>query len=328
MSDGAPPRLVVVGSLNLDRVSEVVALPQPGETVLAVRSSSSLGGKGANQAVCAARHGVAVAMVGCVGDDRDGAELVSSLAAEGVDTSGIRVRAGCPTGAAQVTVAADGANCIVVAAGANGELTPADVRSALSRLRPGDVVLIQLEIPIGAAIAAAGAGAAAGARVILNPAPAQPLPAELVRGVDVLVPNLNELVALTGGGGGDLLAEAPARANALAGDRSVIVTLGEHGALVVDRGEQTRVPAPRVEAIDTTAAGDAFCGSLASELLHGRPLLHAARVAVQVGALATTRRGALSGLPLRSEIADVIARSEGGQVAGPSPSASRRTVAR
>src|SRR5207249_11505945 len=133
----------------------------------------------------------------------------------------------------------------------------------------------------------------------------------------------NELVALTGDGGGDLLAEAPARANALAGDRSVIVTLGEHGALVVDRGEQTRVPAPRVEAIDTTAAGDAFCGSLASELLHGRPLLHATRVAVQVGALATTRRGALSGLPLRSEIADVI-----GQVGGSPLGASRRTVAR
>jgi ribokinase len=304
MSDATSPRLVVVGSLNLDRVSEVFALPEPGETVPAVRSSISLGGKGANQAVCAARHGVAVAMVGCVGGDRDGAELVGSLTGEGVDTTGVRVGARWHTGAAQVTVAADGANSIVVTAGANGELTPEHVRHALSAVGPGDVVLIQLEIPIGAALAAAEAGTAAGARVILNPAPAQPLPAELAGAVDVLVPNLNELVALTGGGAGDPLAEAPARARALAGDRSVVVTLGEHGALVVDRGEQTRVPAPRVEAIDTTAAGDAFCGSLASEVIHGSSLLDAVRVAVRVGALATTRRGALSGLPVRSEIAD------------------------
>lgn len=308
MRDNTTPRLAVVGSLNLDWVSEVLALPQPGETVMALRSSRGLGGKGANQAVSAARHGAAVAMVGCVGDDGDGAELVSSVAAEGIDTSGIRVRAGQPTGSAQVIVAADGANCIVVAAGANGELTSADAESALGDL-PADVVLIQLEIPVEAATAAARSAAAAGARVILNPAPARPLPAELVRNVDVLVPNLTELVALTGGGDGDLLAQAPARARALAGDRSVVVTLGEHGALVVDRGEETRVPAPRVDAIDTTAAGDAFCGSLASALLNGRPLLEATRIAVQVGALATTRRGALSGLPRRSEIEAVMGRS-------------------
>jgi len=307
MSDGSLRRLVVVGSLNMDSVSEVPALPRPGETVLAVRSSRTPGGKGANQAVSAARHGAAVAMVGCVGDDRDGADLLSSLAAEAVDTSAIRVRARRPTGAAQVIVAADGSNCIVVAAGANAELTSADVDSVLGDLRPADVVLIQLEIPIGTAMAAARTAAGAGARVVLNPAPAQALPAELIRDVDVLVPNLTELVALTGGGAGDLLAQAPARARALAGDRSAIVTLGEHGALVVDRGEATRVPAPRVDAIDTTGAGDAFCGSLASELLRGRPLLYAAIVAVQVGALATTRRGALSGLPRRSEIAGVIA---------------------
>jgi ribokinase len=302
------PRLVVVGSLNLDSVSEVPALPRPGETVLALRSARGLGGKGANQAVSAARHGAAVAMVGCVGDDRDGAELLSALAAEAVDTSAVRVRRGPPTGAAQVIVAADGANCIVVAAGANAQLTPADAESALADLRPSDVVLIQLEIPIDAATAAARTAAAAGARVVLNPAPAQPLPGDFVRAVDVLVPNLTELVALTGGGGSDLVAEASERALALAGDRSVIVTLGEHGALVVERGEATSVSAPRVDAIDTTGAGDAFCGSLASELLRGRALLDATRVAVQVGALATTRRGALSGLPRRSEIADVIAR--------------------
>jgi ribokinase len=246
-------------------------------------------------------------MVGCVGDDGDGAELLSALAAEAVDTSAVRVRRGPPTGTAQVIVAADGANCIVVAAGANAELTPADAESALADLRPSDVVLIQLEIPIDAATAAARTAAAAGARVVLNPAPAQPLPVDFVRAVDVLVPNLTELVALTGGGG-DLVAEASERALALAGDRSIIVTLGEHGALVVERGEATSVSAPRVDAIDTTGAGDAFCGSLASELLRGRALLDATRVAVQVGALATTRRGALSGLPRRSEIADVIAR--------------------
>ncbi len=300
MSDATSPRVVVVGSLNLDRVSEVFALPEPGETVLAVRSSSGPGGKGANQAVSAVRHAVGVAMVGCVGADRDGEELVRSLAAEGVDTSGVRVAAGCPTGAAHVTVSAAGENCIVVSAGANGALTPEHVRDGLSRAGPGDVILIQLEIPVGAALAAAEAGAAAGARVILNPAPAQPLPAGLAGAADVLVPNRTELVALTGGG----TADTTARARALGGDRAVVVTLGERGALVVERGEPTPVPAPRVEAIDTTAAGDAFCGSLAAELLHGTPLLEAARVAVRVGALATTRRGALAGLPSRAEIAD------------------------
>ena len=302
-------RLVVVGSLNLDYVSEVRELPRPGETVLALRTSRSLGGKGANQAVSAARHGAAVAMIGCVGDDGDGAELVRSLAAEGVDTSSIHARAGHATGTAQVIVSADGANCIVVAAGANGELTPAGTRSALDGVGPHDVVLIQLEIPLDAAAAAASAAAAAGARVILNPAPAQPLAPELAGAVDVLVPNLTELVALTGGGAGDALAEASDRARALAGDGAIVVTLGEHGALVVDGGEETRVPAPHVAAIDTTAAGDAFCGSLASELLRGRALLDAVRVAVQVGALATTRRGALSGLPHPAEIAAVVARS-------------------
>ena len=302
-------RLVVVGSLNLDCVSEVREIPRPGETVLALRTSRSLGGKGANQAVSAARHGAAVAMIGCVGDDGDGAELVRSLAAEGVDTSSIHARAGHATGTAQVIVSADGANCIVVAAGANGELTPAGTRSALDGVGPHDVVLIQLEIPLDAAAAAASAAAAAGARVILNPAPAQPLAPELAGAVDVLVPNLTELVALTGGGAGDALAEASDRARALARDGAIVVTLGEHGALVLDGGEETRVPAPHVAAIDTTAAGDAFCGSLASELLRGRALLDAVRVAVQVGALATTRRGALSGLPHPAEIAAVVARS-------------------
>ena len=206
-------------------------------------------------------------------------------------------------------VSGDGANCIVVAAGANGELTPAGTRSALDGVGPHDVVLIQLEIPLDAAAAAASAAAAAGARVILNPAPAQPLAPELAGAVDVLVPNLTELVALTGGGAGDALAEASDRARALAGDGAIVVTLGEHGALVLDGGEETRVPAPHVAAIDTTAAGDAFCGSLASELLRGRALLDAVRVAVQVGALATTRRGALSGLPRPAEIAAVVARS-------------------
>src|SRR3954468_12881243 len=260
MSDRASRRLVVVGSLNLDSVSEVAALPRAGETVLALRSARGPGGKGANQAVSAARHGAAVAMVGCVGDDRDGAELLSALAAEAVDTNAVRVHPGSPTGAAHVIVAADGANCIVVAVGANAELTPADAESALANLGPSDVVLIQLEIPIDAATAAARTAAAAGARVVLNPAPAQPLPDGLVGAVDVLVPNLTELVALTGGGAGDVIAEASERALALAGDRSVVVTLGEHGALVVDHGEQAAVPAPRVDAIDTTGAGDAFCG--------------------------------------------------------------------
>jgi ribokinase len=296
-------RLVVVGSLNLDLVARVPRLPRPGETLLADGYGHALGGKGANQAVSAARHDVSVAMVGCVGDDPDGARLTAALAREDVDVTGVRARTGAQTGFAQIAVEPSGTNTIIVAQGANGLLRPEDVLRALDRLPAPDVVLIQLEIPLDAVAAAA----ASPALIVLNPAPARPLPADLLRRVDVLVPNLPELAALTGGGAPETLEEIAGRGRYLAQGGAVVVTLGERGALVLDAEGSTHIPAPVVDAIDTTGAGDAFCGSLAAQLARGRALVDAVRDAVRVGALSTTHQGALEALPSRDEIRAALA---------------------
>jgi ribokinase len=295
--------VAVVGSLNLDLVARVPRLPRPGETLLADGYGHALGGKGANQAVSAARHDVSVAMVGCVGDDPDGARLTAALAGEGVDVTGVRARAGARTGVAQIAVEPSGTNTIIVAQGANGMLRPEDVLQELDRLPAADVVLIQLEIPLDAVAAAA----ATAARIVLNPAPARRLPTELLRRVDVLVPNLPELAALTGGGSPDTLEEVARRGRDIADGGAVVVTLGERGALVLDAEGDTHVPAPAVDAMDTTGAGDAFCGSLAAQLARGRALVDAVRDAVRIGALSTTRPGALEAFPSRDEIRAALA---------------------
>ncbi len=295
--------VIVVGSLNLDLVAEVARLPGRGETLLADGQSRALGGKGANQAVSAARHGVGVAMVGCVGADPEGRRLTDALAAEGIDTSGVRVREDAATGTAHITVDPEGANTIVVIPGANGRLSAADVRRELDRLAAPDVVLVQLEIPLDAVMEAV-AGTAA--RVVLNPAPARPLPSELLRHVDVLVPNVPELGALTGGDVPRTLEDIGARGRTLADGPAVVVTMGESGALVIDGDRATHVPAPRVDAVDTTGAGDAFCGSLAAGLARGSSLVDAARDAVRVASQSTLRRGALEAIPTADEISAAV----------------------
>ena len=214
----------------------------------------------------AVRHGVGVAMVGCVGADPEGRRLTDALADEGIDVSGVRVRDDVPTGTAHITVDPEGANTIVVIPGANGMLTAADVQRELGRLPAPDVVLVQLEIPLDAVIEAVAGTASL---VVLNPAPARSLPSELLRHVDVLVPNVPELGALTGGDVPRTLEDITARARTLADGLAVVVTMGESGALVVDGDSATHVPAPRVDAVDTTGAGDAFCGSLAAGLAGG-----------------------------------------------------------
>ncbi len=297
--------VVVVGSLNLDLVAEVARLPRRGETLLADGHSRGLGGKGANQAVSAVRHGVGVAMVGCVGADPDGRRLTDALAGEGIDVSGVRARDDVPTGTAHITVDPEGANTIVVIPGANGMLTAADVHLQLGRLPAPDVVLVQLEIPLDAVMEAVAATAA---QVVLNPAPARSLPSELLRHVDVLVPNVPELGALTGGDVPRALEDITARARMLADDLAVVVTMGESGALVIDGDQVTHVPAPRVGAVDTTGAGDAFCGSLAAGLAGSSSLVDAAGDAVRVGSQSTLRRGALEALPTPDEIGALLAR--------------------
>jgi ribokinase len=292
------PAIAVVGSLNLDLVVRVPRLPGPGETVSGGDVFRNPGGKGANQAVAAARLGRAVAMVGCVGADPAGRELLGSLQADGVDTALIRVADGVPSGAAFITVSQDGENQIVVSPGANARLTADDVDAAGAALRAAAVTLLQLEVPLDAVAAAARA---AGGRVVLNPAPVQALPEELLGEVDALVPNRVELAQLAAAPVPGTVEEAAGLAGRLPA-RAVVVTLGADGALVVTDGRTRHVPAVRIRPVDTTAAGDAFCGGLADALAGGATLQDAARWAVRVAAAACMREGAQASLPTPGEV--------------------------
>ena len=299
------PEVAVVGSANLDLVVEVDTIPVAGETVLGGDLRRIPGGKGANQAVAAARLGRRVAMVGRVGDDDAGSMLRTALASAGVDTAALLSTGHTPSGTALIAVGADGDNAIVVSPGANGRVNAADVDAARGLLGTAGVVLLQLEIPIEAVTAAARC---AGGVVVLNPAPAPaaPLPEALLERTDVLVPNQTELAKLAGLADTDGPAEVDTETSvSLArglSARAVVVTLGASGAMVVTSEEATHVPAPAVTPVDTTAAGDAFCAGLADALVGGATLLDATRWAVRVGAAATLRPGAQPSLPTRAEI--------------------------
>jgi ribokinase len=256
-------------------------------------------GPAADPAVAAARLGRRVAMVGCVGDDDAGRALLASLQADGVDRSRVRVVDGVPSGTAFITVSEDGENQIVVSPGANAHLTGADVAAAEAALRAAAVTLLQLEVPLEAVAAAARA---AGGRVVLNPAPVRDLPEELLGQVDVLVPNRVELAQLAGGPVPQTVDDAVRLAGRLAA-RAVVVTLGADGVLVVEDGQAGHVPAVPVRPVDTTAAGDAFCGGLADALAGGAGLGDAAQRAVRVAAAACLRQGAQASLPTPSELA-------------------------
>jgi ribokinase len=290
--------VVVVGSLNLDLVVRVPRLPGPGETASGGAVFRNPGGKGANQAVAAARLGRGVAMIGCVGDDQAGRDLLASLEADGVDSSHVRVVDGVPSGAAFITVSEDGENQIVVSPGANARLTAEDVGAAGAALREAAVTLLQLEIPLEAVAAAART---AGGRVVLNPAPVRALPEKLLEEVDVLVPNRVELAQLAAAPVPGTVEEATRLAGRLPA-RAVVVTLGADGALVVEHGHASHVPAVPVRPVDTTAAGDAFCGGLADALAAGAALQDAAGWAVRVAAAACTRPGAQASLPTPAEV--------------------------
>ncbi len=296
------PEITVVGSLNLDTTVRVPHLPAPGETVLGTGHFDDTGGKGANQAVAASRLGRSVAMVGQVGDDDAGRRLLSSLTVAGVDVATVAVSGSAPSGVAVITVDSAGENMIVVDPGANGAFQPSDLDSVLPVVRAAAVVLAQLEIPIGTV---ASALAAATGMVILNPAPAAPLDPDVLRSVDVLVPNSTELGLLVGSPPPTSPAEAIAMAQRLEGPEAVVVTLGSEGAVVVGDGSTEHVPAPHIVAVDPTAAGDAFCGGLADALVTGGSLVDAVRWAVRCGAVAATRWGAQASLPTTEEVREL-----------------------
>ena len=287
--------IVVVGSLNLDIVVPVPRHPRPGETVLGGDHARHPGGKGANQAVAAARLGAEIAMLGRVGDDDAGRLLLGALEEAGVATDDVLVTGDAPSGIALITVDDEAENAIVVSPGANARLDPSDVEAAAELIEGAGIVLLQLEVSLPSVERVAEL---ARGTVILNPAPAVELPGSLLERIDVLVPNRGELAFLSGG---DHDVESSAQELEA---RHVVVTLGAEGVLVVSGHSVEPIPGHSVEAVDTTAAGDCFCGALAAGLEEGLDLVVAARRANAAAALSTTRRGAQPSLPTRDELDD------------------------
>lgn len=298
---------VVVGSANVDLVGVAARLPARGETVLGHDFTVTPGGKGANQAVGCARLGLPTRFVGRVGHDAFGEQLRATLAMAGVDLSGLIVDPSAPSGVALIMVDGEGHNSILVAPGANSHLTPSDVAAALAT-GPFDILLVQLEVPLAAVTEAVRLTRASGGRVVLNPAPAQRLPDDLLILVDVLTPNHLELEALAGTkvGSADEARQA-ARALLRRGVAAVVVTLGGAGALVVTPEYCMQVPGFAVAVVDTTGAGDAFNAALVVALVEGRSLLAATRFANAAGALATTALGAQQALPTRERVLTLLA---------------------
>ncbi|GAA2420430.1 ribokinase [Streptomyces glaucus] len=292
--------LLVVGSANADLVIGVERRPAAGETVLGSDLAVHPGGKGANQAVAAARLGARTALLARVGDDAHGRLLLDAQRAAGVDTVGVLV-GGAPTGVALITVDPSGDNSIVVSPGANGRLTPADVRAAASLFHASRVVSAQLEIPLETVVEVVRS-LAPGNRFVLNPSPPRPLPGEVLAACDPLIVNEHEAKVILGAA---CVSEEPAdwaRLLLAKGPRSVVVTLGAQGALAASAEGVVRVPSVPVDAVDTTGAGDAFTAALAWRLGTGATLEEAAAYAARVGAVAVTREGAQESFPTAAEV--------------------------
>ena len=319
-----PGRVVVVGSINVDLVVTAPRLPAPGETVLGGTFARHHGGKGGNQAVAAARLGAATSLVAAVGGDELGREARAALAADGVDIDGLVTIDGETTGVALIVVGPDGQNAIAVAPGANGAVTPRVVQAGLRRasVGPGDVVLVGHEIPTETAIAALGAARLAQASTVLNPAPALGIDHSMLALADVATPNELELAELLDPGrsgrhtdetGESLLGAARTFMTGDPGDlpAALLVSLGSAGAALVTPAGVVTVPAPPVHAVDATGAGDALNGALAAGLAAGLDLEAAARRAVLVASISTSRRGARDGLVTAVQLDEWLAGPSG-----------------
>ena len=301
------PQVVVVGSVNVDFVARGGSLPSPGETVLANTFDRNLGGKGANQAVAAARFGAQVTFVGAVGDDAYGAEALRGLEDAGVDTRFVTGVVGTPTGIALICVDDSGRNMITVIPGANSTVSPAVASSIRNLFHPGVVVALQMEVPFNTVQAVVRAAKEQGATVVLNPSPARRLPLDVLAHVDVMVPNALELTCLLDSQPDDDV-ERAAQMLISGGVGAVVVTLGAEGAVLVRACGLVRVPGHRVEAVDTTGAGDTFVGMLACRLAEGHSLEEAVRYGNAAGALCVERTGAQRSIPSREMVTEFVER--------------------
>ncbi|MEN0110462.1 MAG: ribokinase [Planctomycetota bacterium] len=299
------PRIVVVGSANMDLVLRCPRIPRPGETLLGDSVTEAPGGKGANQAVAASRLGGDVTLIGRVGDDAFAGRLLDSLSGNGVRTDRVASTEGIASGVATISVADNGENAILVIPGANALVTPADVAAARESISAADTLLLQLETPQETIVAAIAVAREAGVRVILDPAPVPATVAAGLLDVDIICPNETEAEALLGRSVGATADERLAAAKALTqlGARTAIITLGAEGAVWTTRdGESGTVAAPKIDPVDTTAAGDAFAGALGLRLAEGADLPTALRFACAAGSAAATRLGAQPGMPTRAEV--------------------------
>lgn len=296
-------KIVVIGSCNTDMVISMERLPLPGETLLGGEFFMNPGGKGANQAVAAARLGGKVTFVAKVGSDPFGMRAIDQYKAEGIGTRYVFVDKEYPSGVALILVDARGENSIAVASGANAHLTPEDINNAHTAIEDSDIVLMQLETPIETVTHVAQLAMQAGKKVILNPAPAQHLPEALMRCLYMLIANETEAEYISGVQITDM--DSVARAADIIGHRgveNVVITLGSKGAFIKEKGAYHQVAALRVKAVDATAAGDTFCGALCVALAEGKGITEAVDFANRAAAITVTRMGAQASLPYRSEV--------------------------
>ena len=303
-------RIAVVGSLNMDLVAHAPRLPAVGETVGDAQFATFPGGKGANQAVAAARLGASVWMIGQVGGDGYGASLRQGLIDDGVDATGVGIEADAASGVALIAVDAEGRNTIIIAPGANAHLTPAHVEAARAAIQGSQVLLLQFETPVDASVRAAEIARDAGVLVVLNPAPARDVPPALAKLVDWILPNETEAATVMRHPMSAIAEDPEDAAVALrqaTGIPNIGITLGGRGALLSTKESALRLPAPDVKVVDTVAAGDAFIAGFAVAMAEGRDLDSALRMALAAGSLACTVAGAQAALPFRAAVDALLA---------------------
>ncbi|EKO3564537.1 ribokinase [Vibrio metschnikovii] len=304
-------KLVVLGSVNADHVLQVPTFPRPGETLHGRNYQVIPGGKGANQAVAAARLTADIGFIACVGDDAFGIESCERFKLDGMDIRGVKVQADCPTGIAMIQVSDHGENSICLSAEANDRLTAEAIEDDLASIRAASYLLMQLETPIDGIIKAAQVAKQAKTNVVLNPAPARELPLSLLSCVDVITPNETEAQVLTGiTVTDDASAQQAATVLHQQGIEIVIITLGAKGVWLSENGRGQMIPGFRVSATDTTAAGDTFNGAFVTGLLENMPLESAIKFAHAAAAISVTRFGAQTSIPTRQEVDEFLAQHQ------------------